>query len=487
MIEKDVNYKRKRSRQVRGNTSIKPLRQKELDQYIDGQFLPDDYNDTRPSVGHPSSMMRYKKITGDYDTKAKKLHLTLINKLVEAYDKVNDKESFKFQDQPLLISEINKITGIRTFKELEKHLVSLMSCIVEFVVLVSKNGLQVPGNDGGRFHLLGSYVTVQSKKYIHISFDPQLEQEIKNPHFWAHLDLFTICNLKSKYSILLYQNLLQDRLDCNGMRTYTLEELKQLLEWPKGSWNKNYKFKKVVNDAVAEINSISNLLVQDPTWKKDGKSLNRVSFITSFNEKRMNKKEKQKKDATSFHEYNLQPGTYLSVLRNLLIPKELLAHKSTRNTLIAFLKVMWCEAIEDNEIEADYNAIYQADKNACFMMYFNDLYDDYSKGNHRKLKPFFDKVAEFTSLKYPASGQIKRKLQNEKNYNSQMEQISEMQNEGLAKHLKEEAEQKQIMVVQQTDEEIEKYEAEAEKAEAAKKRQREAWGMEEPDDPSQYY
>lgn len=126
--------------------------------------------------------------------------------------------------------------------------------------------------------LLASSKIVKDTNIIEFEFSWALLGKIINPSIYAPLNVRLISNLKSSYSIILYE-FLRDYLDSPVMPQLTIKDFKELMGIKGYEYKTFYDFKKrVLEIAVKEINAKMDIHCDYTLIKRCGNQYSHIQF-----------------------------------------------------------------------------------------------------------------------------------------------------------------------------------------------------------------
>ena len=255
-----------------------------------------------------------KKASALIQTNAKELSLTQ-RKIINLFIYVAQKEGNK-EEYCLPTTTVKKICGItrKGNDDLKEQLRSLMGIIIEF------NYLGKDSSDWEASTLVSSAKIKKGSKFTEFEFSKCLKEKILSPNMYVPLNIVLIANLKSTYSIILYE-FLKDYLTSPAVPVLTIEKFRSLL----GITDKKYclfqNFKvRVLDTAVSEINEKTDIHCSYALIKTHGNKYSQISFSV-----RENKQQKLLRRATLPERNNLHlffdPSTLPKEVLEVL-PKE---------------------------------------------------------------------------------------------------------------------------------------------------------------------
>ncbi len=131
-------------------------------------------------------------------------------------------------------------------------------------------------SEWGIFGLLSEVKIRQQDEYIYFAFPPTIHKTLRRPSLYALLNLGIIANLKSKYSIALYE-LLEDYKNIKRLKI-SVEELRSLLGVEPEQYKVFTTFRnKCINTAVEEINQKTDLKIAYK-MEQSGRKYTKVCF-----------------------------------------------------------------------------------------------------------------------------------------------------------------------------------------------------------------
>ena len=218
-----------------------------------------------------------KKASALIQTNAKELSLTQ-RKIINLFIYVAQKEGNK-EEYCLPTTTVKKICGItrKGNDDLKEQLRSLMGIIIEF------NYLGKDSSDWEASTLVSSAKIKKGSKFTEFEFSKCLKEKILSPSMYVPLNIVLIANLKSTYSIILYE-FLKDYLTSPAIPVLTIEKFRSLLGVADNKYCLFQNFKvRVLDTAVNEINEKTDIRCSYTLIKTHGNKYSQISFSVREN------------------------------------------------------------------------------------------------------------------------------------------------------------------------------------------------------------
>jgi len=258
-----------------------------------------------------------KKHSAMIQTNVKTLTLTqrkVINYLMFIAQKTGKKELYKTTITNIKdMCKIGKTENI----DLKEQLKALVNIKIEFNYL-NKEKQEV----WQIMSLLASAEITPNTGIVEFEFSCKLLDKIFNPSMFAPLNIQLIANLKSSYSIILYE-FLRDYIDSPVVPKLTITEFRNLMGIKENEYNRFYDLKnRVLLPSVDEINIKTDINCNYELIKE---SKNKYSYI-KFTAK--------KKDKVAFKDVQIieQENIFISNKKETEIPEEILKHLKEEKT-----------------------------------------------------------------------------------------------------------------------------------------------------------
>lgn len=199
-------------------------------------------------------------------------------KLLNALILITQKQGDGYVQQTTL-DEIKRLCAIRSTENmvLKEQLKELASTVVEFNYL-KKDKVQ----EWHYYHLLAEVVVEFGTGNVRFAFAPSITDNIIRPAVYAALDVITVAQLKSSYSIVLYE-LLRDYSKSPALPVIAIDDLRDLFGLTPEQYPKFYDFRRyVLNVAVEEINECTELNCSYRLFRRPGQKVyGRIKFLLS--------------------------------------------------------------------------------------------------------------------------------------------------------------------------------------------------------------
>jgi len=232
--------------------------------------------------------------------------------LFNALDSINEKETHQIELKKLcsLIGYNSNAT-----KLVKNAIKKLISTVMEWNLLEDKVTLdeEMSSKDEMEWNASSLLAGASIKNgIISYSYSPQLRTILSTFHIYGRINLFVQAKFESAYSLVLYENCV--RYKNTGKTTIiSLDVFRALMGVPEGKYTdfKDLK-RRVINTAINEINSKSDIYVEEKLFRSERKVIS-LQFLISTNE---NYKPKFRKP-TKLIKKNDEPHNEAAVL-NLL-------------------------------------------------------------------------------------------------------------------------------------------------------------------------
>lgn len=355
-------------------------------------------NSSRPTVRYNSHTIRFKNQGEALGDKEWKLFDGILILLAELYE---GQENISGVDIPVPL--LKKFVGYRKIEDVHKHLEGLKSTQVQYRYFDRYHKINIP--DFGPVPVILDYRLTQKNKVLNVTFSPEVERDLFGAAKYVFLDYKALKSFKSRYSRLLYKNLVQDQQELRksklSQRVYKIDDLKCHLDWPKKSWHKNHEFKTKIEDAIADINEYSDLYIWQYDFHQSGKEIKGVEFVSSLDLRKRHDTEKQIKGVETHNKDNISRDAIYKVCKLLQVPM----HKSIFPTLFA----AWHQAKKVGIVENLWGEVYERNRHKAFELYFDTEYKTYAANKGGVLKPIFEAAGKLVKVKFENSGTEKNK------------------------------------------------------------------------------
>lgn len=191
--------------------------------------------------------------------------------------------------------------------------------------------------------LLASSKIVKDTNIIEFEFSWALLGKIINPSIYAPLNVRLISNLKSSYSIILYE-FLRDYLDSPVMPLLTIKEFKELMGIKEHEYKFFPNFKKWALDvAVKEINAKMDIHCDYTLIKKGGNKYSYIQFTA----------EKKKSTENFIKEIDIEPIPQVTIIELPIIPEK------EKNSILETPKINPAAAFQKEEKQQEGKYFYK--------------------------------------------------------------------------------------------------------------------------------
>lgn len=182
-----------------------------------------------------------------------------------------DPSQRKFKMRFVEIAKFSGYNGTTNGKYLKNSIKELTETVVEY------NILKKDVNKWGVFSLI-SHATIEDyDEHITVEFPSIIIENIVYPNIYSLLNLSVVNSLQGKYSLPLYE-LLTDYKKVRKLFV-SLESLREILGVDNGLYPKISNFKiKVLEPAIEEINSLTDLEVDFEFERVDSRSYTHIEF-----------------------------------------------------------------------------------------------------------------------------------------------------------------------------------------------------------------
>jgi len=182
--------------------------------------------------------------------------------------------------QAIELNQLKKYLEYHDLKTLKNELINLMGIVVEFNIIGNRDKTKWQA-----YALLPFVEIDEDQNTIRYSFGP-FRNKLKEPAFYARLNLEIQKHFKSRYTLALYEFCCDNFIRQRGFGVtpwIPLEELKELLGY---DGNIEFKFFKrnVLNRALKEINEKSDIRVSMKLRRKN-KAVSSIQFLVYPDEK----------------------------------------------------------------------------------------------------------------------------------------------------------------------------------------------------------
>ena len=219
-----------------------------------------------------------KKPSAMIQTNAKGLTLIqrkTINSLIHIAQSYGDQRTYKYS-----LKKLKKMCGITTVgnDDLKEQLRSLTDIKIEY------NYLEKDQEYWEINVLLAGAIIEPNSGEVEFSFSPFLQRRILNPSMYAPLDVIMISNLKSTYTLILYE-FLKDYLNSPQVPFIGIQKFKKIMgiEANKYKLFKNFRI-RVLDKAVNEINTKTDIFCEYELIKESGNKYSHIKFKVEKNE-----------------------------------------------------------------------------------------------------------------------------------------------------------------------------------------------------------
>jgi len=198
----------------------------------------------------------------------------LINLFIYIAQKNGDKEGYSIST-----SVLKKKCGItmKGNEDLKTQLLNLLGVVIQFNYLGKDN------EDWEACTLISGARIQKGSKYTEFEFPKRLREKILTPNMYVPLNILLIANLKSKYTIVLYE-FLKDYLHSPAIPELTILQFKNLMGVEEGRYKKFKDFRKrVIDKAVNEINESTEIQCFCTLVKNHGNKYSHIKFVVKEN------------------------------------------------------------------------------------------------------------------------------------------------------------------------------------------------------------
>lgn len=173
----------------------------------------------------------------------------LLKKAIDQYHSANGQQLYKFT---VPIHDLVKYLDFnKNYEYLKKELKKLTHIAVEYNILNKDKQ-----HEWGTFVLLAGVSFTEERGKIVFSFPHQIVNFIIDPKMYALLDLAVIRNLSNKYSIALYE-FLMDYKNSPQIPAISIEKFRKIMGVDPKAYKSNFTVfrQRVIDSAVKELNS----------------------------------------------------------------------------------------------------------------------------------------------------------------------------------------------------------------------------------------
>ena len=319
------------------------------------------------TIRKPSAMIQ---------TNVKELTLTqrkIINYLVHVIQKTGDQRTYTIS-----LVELKSMCGISSMgnDNLKNQIRKLTDVKIEY------NYLNKDKDIWGISVLLAGVEIMDFTGFAEIAFSPFIQKKILDPKIYSPFNILLVSNLKSSYTIILYE-FLRDYLNSPKVPRLEIQQFRNLLGVDKEKHSKFKYFKRdVLNVAVNEINEKTDIKCSYTLIKTNGNRYSHIHFKVKKNESF------QKKFSSLVEENNLHLFSDKTTLPKEVL--EVLPEKYQINSIYSLIEPYL------NDLDFLISNIEYANKNCKenYPAYLKlALKNDYAQG-HREVKEKKDKIVQ---------------------------------------------------------------------------------------------